>query len=322
VVTFLQIIILIVELIVIGFTAWLLSGRMRIAFETLIYMGIMIFLAIISSAFDTSDIGVFVIVALIPASVLIFYSLRFRSLVKKPYVAIFDSHLKLMNLETQLDEEDLALSQSYPGDMMKLIDVERSARGEINKRIASIVRREEELDRTRSEVSKLLSSVVSDMTNLTRNSEELLGAVVLIAELLNHSRANLENVNSEIKHQISAVNSAVGDTDRISDQTNLIAVNAAIEAAHSGIYGENFGVVADGIQRISTRSRKSTDKLHQSVKIVNEFLNVELSSLFNDLNQLDEMVTQILDVSNQMSALTRQNKDIANMLIDSSEGLL
>ena len=135
--------------------------------------------------------------------------------------------------------------------------------------------------------------------------------------LLIHSSAERDSILAEKLHTVSTNTTEIKDIleviNDIADQTNLLALNAAIEAARAGEHGRGFAVVADEVRKLAERTQKSLAEINATVNVVVQSI-VDVSGEMNDnsteMNKITNTSSSVQNnVSNVMIVL---NKTVSN----------
>ncbi|HFG1932820.1 TPA: methyl-accepting chemotaxis protein [Vibrio cholerae] len=178
-----------------------------------------------------------------------------------------------------------------------------------------------ELGATVSEIASnaaMAADVAKQATLHSGEGKKVVGEVQNRLQTLVNELDNATQVVSSLATQINGISSTLDTIRSISEQTNLLALNAAIEAARAGEQGRGFAVVADEVRTLASRSAASTEEIQQVINRLQTESSRAVEAMEKGRSQSDVVVEfsakanqSLTEINSQIDQINDQNIQVA-----------
>ncbi|WP_261882961.1 methyl-accepting chemotaxis protein [Vibrio pelagius] len=268
-------------------------------------------------------------------------------------------------LEPKSDDEIGQLAENFNrfvGNMhtmvLKLSEVSaslanqaRQTASQAEERSARIQMQQDEINMVATAVNEMAAAtqeIAGNADHTAQNSSEAVGACEHGTGQVTQTQNSIQNLAQEVQvatnviieleEHGNSINAILSNIQGIAEQTNLLALNAAIEAARAGEQGRGFAVVADEVRVLSQRTHGSTQEIQQTIELL-QGTTGKAVSIMNDsrslaetsvddansaaasLTQIHAAVERISDMATQIASAAEEQASVTSEITRNTEGI-
>lgn len=197
-------------------------------------------------------------------------------------------------------------ARNVEAEMQNLIQSSNSQFDRVNDISAAVEEMHQSIDAasqhtiTSEEMAQATTAIVQRGSQQMSNS---ISSVERIVTVVNESRLTVLNLNESIQ-RIEQLTKTIKD---VAEQTNLLALNAAIEAARAGEQGRGFAVVADEVRKLAERTARSTVDISETVSSIQHSTSDAVSSMDKAVSEVGRGTQLINESSSSLSDIIAAN---------------
>jgi methyl-accepting chemotaxis protein len=172
--------------------------------------------------------------------------------------------------------------------------------------VSSVATASEEMSKTSSEIAQNCSMAVrsSEQANVSvNNGEAVIRETIAVMNRINDRVRESSEVIKSLGVRSDQIGQIVGLINDVADQTNLLALNAAIEAARAGEHGRGFAVVADEVRELAERTSHATKEISDTIGAMQTETKKAVSSMEEGVNEVGIGTTEAAKSGEALKAI-------------------
>ncbi|MCQ2750325.1 methyl-accepting chemotaxis protein TlpB [Helicobacter pylori] len=171
---------------------------------------------------------------------------------------------------------------------------------------------------TSIEQSQGLRKRLIETQGLVKESKDAIGD--LFSQIIESARTEeeLSSKVEQLSRNADDVKSILDIINDIADQTNLLALNAAIEAARAGEHGRGFAVVADEVRNLAGRTQKSLAEINSTIMVIVQ----EINAVSSQMNLNSQKMERLSDMSKSVQeTYEKMSSNLSSVVLDSNQSM-
>ncbi|MGF1474123.1 MAG: methyl-accepting chemotaxis protein [Geminicoccaceae bacterium] len=241
--------------------------------------------------------------------------------------AIGDKLLRLARANAAEADRELrrwvAMSITVNGSVRQVAEMVRQIR-EADSRTQSIAAAADETSRTIDGITSTADAVANDAREATHNAQQGHVAAVEAVDVMEGIASSVRDAVAKVEtlgEASTMIGQIVQDIDAIAKQTNLLAINASVEAARAGDAGKGFAVVAGEVKNLAGQTARATNDIRSRIATLREEMSRIVDAMTESANRVEKGRSVIKStgenigrLGGQVDAVTTKMADIANLL--------
>ncbi|GAA7091298.1 methyl-accepting chemotaxis protein TlpB [Helicobacter pylori] len=168
------------------------------------------------------------------------------------------------------------------------------------------------------EQSQGLRKRLIETQGLVKESKDAIGDLFSQITESAHTEEELSSQVEQLSRNADDVKSILDIINDIADQTNLLALNAAIEAARAGEHGRGFAVVADEVRNLAGRTQKSLAEINSTIMVIVQ----EINTVSSQMNLNSQKMERLSDMSKSVQeTYEKMSSNLSSVVLDSNQSM-
>ena len=160
------------------------------------------------------------------------------------------------------------------------------------------------------EISSAIESSVKNVNTMSQLADNVNESANKGRELANQTATSMDEINT----QVTAINEAISVIDQIAFQTNILSLNAAVEAATAGEAGKGFAVVAQEVRNLASRSAEAANEIKALVEKATKKATAGKAISSEMIEGYDTLADNILETKNMIDKVSQASKEQSNSI--------
>lgn len=223
----------------------------------------------------------------------------------------FNKFLAMLQEQVQLTQEGVGQIEINTHDTAKQSSGALSSIELQEKELEQLVTAMEEMSSTASEVASNAQNAADATTQAQMATDEGNVTVEHSAKVVNDLAEQIDSAISdvsELAQSSSDIGTILAVITGISEQTNLLALNAAIEAARAGEQGRGFAVVADEVRKLAQQTQDSTTEISNMIDLLQE----KSATVVDRMNNSQQFVTNTVEIAQESNLALEKISEAVN----------
>ena len=224
-------------------------------------------------------------------------------------IALGDSFAVIRSSSLQVESAARDCADAAQSISQQVSDQQQSMRS-LSSEFSTVTEQSGAIDQSAGAAAQFASRVVDNVNTAQQSISASSAQMAQLSQGIQDSSATIK----EVAGDIASINSIVDVIVSISEQTNLLALNAAIEAARAGEAGRGFAVVADEVRKLSLHTSQSTDEIRNTVARLQQQSRQATDAMDNCLGFTASSVDGIAAANRTLTESAREVNSIATQL--------